>query len=68
MPHVYEPNAFYDGDVFLPDLTFLHLIFGHRTLAELNSVRKDCWAKGVEVNVLMDALFPKQSASIRDFV
>ena len=64
----YEPNAFYDGDVFLPDQTFLHLLFGHRTIAELNSVRKDCWAKGVETNVLMDALFPKQPASIRDFV
>lgn len=64
----YEPNAFYDGDVFLPDQTFLHLLFGYRTIAELNAVRKDCWAKGVEANVLMDALFPKQPASIRDFV
>ena len=64
----YAPNEFFDGDAFLPDLTFLHLLFGHRTLAELNSVRKDCWAKGVEGYVLLDALFPKQPASIRDFV
>jgi hypothetical protein len=64
----YEPNGFYDGDVFLPDQTFLHLLFGHRTIAELNTVRKDCWAKGPEAQVLMDALFPKQPASIRDFV
>ena len=64
----YDPAEFYDGDVFLPDLTFLHLLFGHRTLAELNFVRKDCWAKGVEANVLIDALFPKQPASIHGFV
>ncbi len=64
----YEPNAFFDGDVFLPDQTLLHLLFGHRTIDELNFVRKDCWAKDAEAHLLMDALFPKQPASIRDFV
>lgn len=60
----YEPNDFYDGDAFFPDLTFLHLLFGHRTLAELNYIRKDCWSRNVEVVVLLGCLFPKQSGYV----
>ena len=56
----YEPKQFFDCDVFFPDLTFLHLIFGHHTLAELNSVRSDCYAMNGETAVLLNILFPKQ--------
>jgi hypothetical protein len=51
---------FFDCDAFFPDLTFLHLLFGHRTLAELNHTRTDCYAATNDTAVLLPALFPKQ--------
>lgn len=56
----YEPKHFFDCDAFFPELTFLHLVFGHRTLEELNSVRSDCYAMNGETAVLLNILFPKQ--------
>ena len=64
----YEPSHFSDGDAFLPDLTFLHLLFGHRTVAEINHIRKDCYAGNSEASVLLACLFPKQSGFIGRYV
>lgn len=47
-----------------PGLTFLHLLFGHRTVEELRQVYPDCWAGGDTPRVLLEALFPKKPACI----
>ncbi len=56
----YTPKHYFDCDIFFPDLTFLHLVFGHHTLEELNSVRADCYAMKSETAVLLNIIFPKQ--------
>jgi len=44
-------------DAGFPPLTFLQLLFGYRSLAELRRAFPDCWAKP-EAAVVLDALFP----------
>jgi predicted acetyltransferase len=56
----YMPEHFFDADAFFPDLTFLQLLFGYRTLDELNYARVDCYANNADAAVLLNALFPKQ--------
>lgn len=46
-------------DAAFPGLTFLQLLFGHRSIDELRRTFPDCWG-GSEARVLLDALFPKQ--------
>jgi hypothetical protein len=60
----YEPNNTYDGDALFPDLTFLQLLFGYRSLAELDHARADCGAENVETAVLLNILFPKQHSCV----
>lgn len=45
-----------------PGLTFLHLLFGHRTLDEIKHLFVDCWANN-EARVLLGVLFPKKPSS-----
>ncbi len=47
-----------------PDLTFLHLVFGHRSMGELKYAFTDCLTKDDETEHLLDALFPKQASEI----
>jgi hypothetical protein len=63
----YVPDHFFDGDVFLPDLTFLHVLFRYRTIAELQHVRQDCRANQEQSEILLNALFPKESTFIAAF-
>ena len=56
----YTPEHFFDADAFFPDLTFLQLLFGYRTLDEVNYARVDCYANNADAAVLLNALFPKQ--------
>lgn len=48
-----------DGDANFPELTFLHVLLGHRSLDELNYIYPDCYAKPWAA-VLLAILFPKQ--------
>jgi hypothetical protein len=43
-----------------PDLTFLQLLFGFRSLDELDSWYPDCRIRTNDARVLLDVLFPKQ--------
>ncbi len=52
------------GDAAFPDLTFLHLLFGHRTLSELQYIFRDCWCKNSLVHAVLDGLFPKRPSHI----
>lgn len=55
----YTPKRMEDGDARFPDQTFLHLLLGHRTLAELNYIYADCYASPAAA-VLLDILFPQR--------
>ncbi|MEZ4715417.1 MAG: hypothetical protein R2851_04910 [Caldilineaceae bacterium] len=63
----YTPEHFYDGDILLPDLTILHVLFRYRTIAELEHVLRDCFAANAAGEVLLNALFPKESTFISAF-
>ncbi len=60
----YTPGYSADGDVMLPDLTFLHILFRHRCVRDLNYVRKDCWAGSGQAEILVNVLFPKTPAFV----
>ncbi|MEJ2748220.1 MAG: hypothetical protein P8183_09980 [Anaerolineae bacterium] len=60
----YEPHNTYDADALFPDLTFLQLVFGYRSLDELDHARADCGAENVETAVLLNILFPKQHSCV----
>ena len=47
-----------------PGLTFLQLLFGYRTLEELDHAFPDCWAETDEARTLLQVLFPKQPSLI----
>jgi len=49
-----------EGDIACPDLTFLQLVFGHRTLDELKQSRADCWWKSDRERLLVTTLFPRK--------
>lgn len=58
----YTPTKVEDGDAHFPDQTFLHLLFGHRTLAEVNYLYPDCYADPAAA-VLLGILFPPQPSN-----
>ncbi len=47
-----------------PDLTFLKLLFGYRSLDELLIAYPDCNVRGGEARPLLNALFPKQPSLV----
>jgi len=47
-----------------PDLTFTQLLFGHRTMDELDHAFTDCYAKNGESKHLLNTLFPKKPSEI----
>jgi GNAT superfamily N-acetyltransferase len=52
------------GAAALPDLTFLQLLFGYRSLAELDGAFADCWLSSDAARALLNALFPKQASAV----
>jgi hypothetical protein len=61
----YKPDPVgHVGNAAFPELTFLQLLFGYRSLEELRYAFVDCWASGDEVNVLLNTLFPKQASLV----
>lgn len=47
-----------------PDLTFLQLLLGYRSLAELQYTFVDCLVANDEAQVLLQTLFPKQVSDV----
>ena len=54
----------HSGEAAFPELTFLHLLFGYRSLEELKYAFADCWTDNDATHVLLDALFPRQPSDI----
>ena len=59
----YKPGAKDKVDAAFPNLTFLHLLFGHRTLDDLRTIYVDAWATD-QARLLLDALFPRKPSLI----
>jgi hypothetical protein len=60
----FVPDKLNGGDARFPYLTFLHLLFGHRTLDELNHIYPDCYASNERIKLLVGILFPKQASQV----
>ena len=52
------------GNAGFPELTFLQLVFGYRSLSELKYAFADCWTKGDQTVILLEILFPKMASSV----
>ena len=52
------------GDIAFPGLTFLQILFGYRSLDELEHAFADCWCDHQDVRVLVDILFPKKLSAV----
>ncbi len=48
------------GQAGFPDLSFLQLLFGYRSLEELEQSYADCWYVNDEARLLLNTLFPKK--------
>jgi len=52
------------GDSAFPDLTFLQLLFGYRSLEELDRSFADCRPGRGDARVLLEALFPGRPSDL----
>lgn len=60
----YAYNRLDDGDVLFPELTFLQLLFGYRSIDELILSYADLYTNNNDALVLLRALFPKRPSQV----
>lgn len=60
----WKPAPKDEGDAAFPDLTFLQLLFGYRSYAELEYAFADCWCFSDDVRALLNILFPKKLSNV----
>ncbi|MGH2559532.1 MAG: GNAT family N-acetyltransferase [Thermomicrobiales bacterium] len=60
----WTPTGVEEGDSFFPDPTFLQLLFGFRSLAELQHAFPDCFATTDDARALLPILFPKKPSDV----
>jgi hypothetical protein len=60
----WQPQPGDDGSAGFPNLTFLQMLFGYRSLDELRQAYADCWTNGDETRALLMALFPKAGSNV----
>jgi len=60
----WQPDAHERSHASFPDLTFLQLLFGFKSLDELNHAFPDCMVRSDDARVLLNTLFPKQGSNI----
>lgn len=53
-----------ETDASFPDLTFLHLLLGHRSFDELRHAFTDCFWENNTARVLLNILFPKKNSDV----
>jgi hypothetical protein len=53
-----------EGDAAFPELTFLQVLLGYRSLDELQYAFPDCWVGSDAARALLNALFPKQTSDV----
>jgi hypothetical protein len=52
------------GDAALPGLTFLQMVFGYRSFAELDNIYPDVWADNDDAYGILNVLFPRQPSNV----
>ncbi|RPI93869.1 MAG: GNAT family N-acetyltransferase [Chloroflexi bacterium] len=60
----WKPTPAEWGNAAFPDLTFLQILFGYRSFAELHQSFADCWWKTEKDRALIDILFPKKHSHV----
>jgi hypothetical protein len=55
------------GDAAFPDLTFLQLLFGFRSVQELSHAFPDCSPGRGDAKVLLQSLFPRRPSNLQPF-
>jgi hypothetical protein len=60
----WKPDRVEEGDAAFPDLTFLQLLFGFRSLEELLHAFPDCSANTPTGSALLPILFPKKASNV----
>ncbi len=60
----WRPTPAERGTAALPDLTFLQLLFGYRSLEELRHAFADCRVDSDEIGGLLQALFPRRHSDM----
>lgn len=60
----WRPQPGDEGAAAFPGLTFLQLLFGYRTLDELQAAFADCQTADDDARGLLTALFPKQPSAV----
>ncbi len=60
----WRPSHEDPGSAAFPGLTFLQLLFGYRTLDELQAAFTDCWVEDDDARALIEALFPQQPSAV----
>jgi GNAT superfamily N-acetyltransferase len=60
----WQPASSEEGEAAFPNLSFLQLVFGYRSVRELDDAFPDCWTANDGARVLLDALFPKRASDV----
>ena len=60
----WRPDIAEEGDVLFPDFTFLRVLLGYTSFAELEKMFADCYARNDHGRALMPVLFPKQASNV----
>jgi len=60
---VNQPSPREFASARFPDQSFLHLVFGHLSLDDLQQVYPDCWYKDDTARCLLNILFPKRPSN-----
>jgi len=60
----YSPEPADMGEIGLPDLTVLQLVFGYRSIEELRASYADCYWDNEDARVLVSTLFPKRPSMV----
>ncbi|HSL43571.1 MAG TPA: GNAT family N-acetyltransferase [Anaerolineales bacterium] len=60
----WKPSPSEWGNVAFPELTFLQILFGYRSFAELHQSFADCWWQTETDRALIDILFPKRTSHV----
>lgn len=60
----WQPEQIESGNALFPGLTFLQLVFGFRSLADLEYAFPDCWVASDDARALLPILLPKKDSVV----
>jgi hypothetical protein len=60
----WKPENADDGNAGFPELTFLQILFGYRSMDELKYAFPDSWWSDAGTRIVLNALFPKKSSTL----